>query len=323
MHAEAHRKPAGLSRLLLAPLSLLYKTGAFLALLARGRRPRSFPGLFVISVDGLSFGGSGKTPLVAAIAAALLARGCRVAIVSRGYRSRLERAGGLVAAGHDSATAGDEPLMLKRRFPASDVFVGRDRLRSLAAAAARGNRFAILDDGLQSAHIRKDFSVMLVNPDQPYHYLRHFRFLARRADRLLAYRRAARRFPGSDGGYDFALDGLYDAEGRARDVGREPLVAFSALGDNDRFARDLGRFNLAAFVPFPDHHAYSAADLRELEALRSARGAAWLVCSEKDFVKAGPLAGAGLPLLQARNEIQLPGDLIPQIIAHAEKKGFL
>lgn len=164
---------------------------------------------------------------------------------------------------------------------------------------------------------------MLVNPDQPYFYLRHFRFLARRDRRLLAYRRARRPFPGSDGWYDFAFSGLYDAEGRARDVGREPIVAFSALGDNQRFAGDLARFNLAAFVPFPDHHAFGAADLAQLEALRVAKGAAWLVCSEKDFAKARPLAGAGLPLLLARNEIQLPQDLIPQILAHAEEKGFL
>ncbi len=323
MHAEAHREPPRLSRLLLDPLSLLYKSGAALALLGRGLRPRSFPGLFVISVDGLSFGGSGKTPLVMAIGAALEARGRRFAVVSRGYRSRGEKEGLLVQAGHDSAAAGDEPLMIKQRFPGQDVFVGRDRLRSLRQAEARGNRFALLDDGFQSTHIRKDFSVMLVNPDQPYFYLRHFRFLARRDRRLLAYRRARRPFPGSDGWYDFAFSGLYDAEGRARDVGREPIVAFSALGDNQRFAGDLARFNLAAFVPFPDHHAFGAADLAQLEALRVAKGAAWLVCSEKDFAKARPLAGAGLPLLLARNEIQLPQDLIPQILAHAEEKGFL
>ena len=47
------------------------------------------------------------------------------------------------------------------------MFIGRDRLRSIAAAAAANDRIVILDDGFQSSHIRKDFSIMLVNPATP------------------------------------------------------------------------------------------------------------------------------------------------------------
>ena len=35
---------------------------------------------------------------------------------------------------------GDEPWLLKKYFPDQDVFIGRDRLRSIATAAARNNR---------------------------------------------------------------------------------------------------------------------------------------------------------------------------------------
>ena len=93
----------------------------------------------------------------------------------------------------------------------------------------------------------------------------------------------------------------------------------------------MGRYRLAAFRGFADHHAFTAEDIRALEALRKEKGAAWLVCTEKDFCKMrhllapGPLAGdlANIPLLYARNEIQLPGDVIAAIIEHAAKKGLL
>jgi tetraacyldisaccharide 4'-kinase len=273
-----------------------------------------------------------------AIGKAFEARGARFAVISRGYRSRFEKKGVRVGSGHSCRDVGDEALMLKTRFPGQEVFIGRDRLRSIAAAAASGVRILILDDGFQSSHIRKDFSIMLVNPNHPYYYLRHFPGLCRRADRVLAFRPAPQA-QGAVPGYDFAITGFRDVHDRPVEIGADPLVAFSALGDNARFADDMGRFNLAAFRGFADHHAFTPEDLRALEALRREKGAAWLVCTEKDlgklkpFLAPGSPAGdrvsarrdglQGIPLLYARNEIQLPGDLIAGIIEHAEKKGLL
>lgn len=339
MQHRAHPALPGLSRVLLDPLSLLFKAAAYVHWKIKGLRQQAFPGLFIISADGLSFGGSGKTPLVMAIGQALEARGARFAIISRGYRARYEKAGIRVESSHGCAEVGDEPQMLKARFPNQDVFIGRDRLRSIAAAAARGDRIIILDDGLQSSHIRKDMSILLINPAHPYYYLRHFRFLSRRADRALVFRPQGQGARQEDGTYDFAITGLLDARGHEIDIADAPLIAFSALGDNERFAADMRRWRLAAYRPFPDHHAYTADDLRSLDALRREKGAAWMVCTEKDFCKLRGLLAPGsrggdrgetrrdglqgLPLLYARNEIQLPGDLIEQVVTHAAAKGFI
>jgi tetraacyldisaccharide 4'-kinase len=322
MQLRADPSLSGLSRLLLDPLSLLFKALSYANLKIRARRQKAFPGLFIISVDGLSFGGAGKTPLVIALGSALEARGARFAVISRGYRSRFEKNGGLVESTHTCEDVGDEPLMLKARFPAQDVFIGRDRLRSIAAAAARNNRILILDDGFQSSHIRKDFSVMLVNPRHPYFYLRHFRFLARRADRVLTYRGTASGRTAADA-YGFAITKFLDASGCEASLGDGPVVAFAALGDNERFAGDMGRYRLASFRGYADHHAFGPEDIRSLEAWRRERGASWMVCTEKDFCKVKNLLPPGLPLLYTQNEIQLPEDLIAQIIEHAEKKGFI
>jgi tetraacyldisaccharide 4'-kinase len=322
-----HRRDPALSRLsrsFLNLLSLPFKAIAFCNWKLKSLRRQAFPGMFIVSVDGLSFGGAGKTPLVMAIGKALEARGARFAVISRGYRSRFEKKGIRVESGHSSRDVGDEALMLKRRFPGQEVFIGRDRLRSIAAAAARNIRILILDDGFQSSHVRKDFSVMLVNPGHPYYYLRHFRRQARREDRVL-YFNSSTRAPAEEtaDGYNFAITGFADANDRPVEVGTAPLVAFAALGDNARFADDMGRYRLAAFRGFADHHAYTLEDLRSLEALRREKGASWLVCTEKDLGKIKSFLPPGIPLLYARNEIQLPGDVIAGIIEHAAEKGFI
>jgi tetraacyldisaccharide 4'-kinase len=322
-----HRADPALSRLsrpFLNLLSLPFKTIAFCHWKIRSLRQQSFPGLFIVSVDGLSFGGSGKTPLVMAIGKALEARGARFAVISRGYRSRFEKKGVRVETGHSSQDVGDEALMLKRRFPGQEVFIGRDRLRSITAAVAMKIRILILDDGFQSSHIRKDYSLMLVNPGHPYYYLRHFRFQARNVDRVLAFLPALRAQGGEAAvGYDFAITAFFDADDRPVEVGTAPLVAFSALGDNARFAGDMERYRLAAFRGFADHHAFTPGDLRSLEALRREKGAAWLVCTEKDLGKIKSSLAPEIPLLYARNEIQLPGGVIAGIIENAAKKGFI
>lgn len=56
----------------------------------------------VISVGNITVGGTGKTPLVAWIARHLSARGCRPAIVSRGY-------GGTAGRGPRVVSRGDGP----------------------------------------------------------------------------------------------------------------------------------------------------------------------------------------------------------------------
>src|SRR5262249_56279373 len=84
--------------LLLYPLSLVFR----LAVAARrlmyrvGALPSARAGIPVIVVGNLTVGGTGKTPLILALAKALRERGLRPGIISRGYRGAgpAPRAGG-------------------------------------------------------------------------------------------------------------------------------------------------------------------------------------------------------------------------------------
>lgn len=324
MHFRANSTLYRLSLPALNLISLLFKTIAFADFKIKRLHQKYFPELFIISVDNLSFGGTGKTPLVIAIGRELEARSLPFAIVSRGFRSGHEKEGTLVEATQSVEEIGDEPWLLKKYFPCRDIIVGRDRLRSIAMAAARGNRFVIMDDGFQSAQVRKDFSIMLINPQHPFFYLRHFKFMARYESLVLHYQQAKQQGAAVPAGtYAFSGTDLLDQRHERVDVGQDRIIAFSALGDNERFEKDMSRYRLTAFRGFPDHHAFKAADLRALEALRKKEGAAWMVCTEKDLCKINKALRADIPLIYCRNKIELPGDAIEQIFHHAAKKGFL
>ena len=324
MYARANSTLYRLSLPALNLISLLYKAVAFIHFEIKALRQKHFPDLFIISVDSLSFGGTGKTPLVIALGQALEKRSLTFAVVSRGYRSAHEKNGAVVEPVQTAEEVGDEPWLLKKYFPRQDIIIGRDRLRSIAVAAARKKRFVIMDDGLQTSQVRKDFSMMLINPDHPYFYLRHFKFMACHENLVLRYRKPERQGAAMPPGtYAFSGVDFLDQKHQRVDVGAEKIIAFSALGDNDRFKDDMGRFQLAAFRGFPDHHAFRASDLQALDELRKERGAVWMVCTEKDFCKIDVTIRAAVPLIYCRNKIELPGDAIEQIIHHAAKKGFL
>lgn len=117
----------------------------------------------VIVVGNLSVGGTGKTPLVVAIARALQARGWSPGVVARGYGANLRHAV-MVEANSDVAQCGDEPLLV-RQLAGVPVAVGRDR-----AAAARlllsthtGCNLIIADDGLQHRRLGRDVEVAVIN----------------------------------------------------------------------------------------------------------------------------------------------------------------
>jgi tetraacyldisaccharide 4'-kinase len=151
----------------------------------------------VISVGNLTVGGSGKTPVVAALARLLLQAGERPAILSRGY-ARQEPVDGVVLVSDgvnvlDTVErSGDEPHMLARTVPGAAVAVCSDRfLAGRLAERVCGATVHILDDGFQHVQLSRDVDLLLVRQadvdDQvlPAGRLREPAAAARVADALL------------------------------------------------------------------------------------------------------------------------------------------
>jgi tetraacyldisaccharide 4'-kinase len=145
-------------------------------------------GCLVVVVGNLTVGGTGKTPVVEKLARALNERGRKVAILSRGYKSKApplwkkwwywlshteEPPPRVVSDGNrvllDSEQAGDEPYMLARNLPGVVVLVDKNRVKAGAYAIKRyGCDTLVLDDGFQYLHLKGRLNLLLVDKTNPF-----------------------------------------------------------------------------------------------------------------------------------------------------------
>ena len=146
------------------------------------------PGVIVISIGNLTVGGTGKTPVVEMFARTLQDGGRRVAVLSRGYKSkkpplfrRLQRKWlgmerrkpRVVHDGQklllDSRFAGDEPFMLAKSLGNVVVLSYKDRVRAaLHAIREMGCDTLILDDGMQYLALRHRLEICLIDRQAPF-----------------------------------------------------------------------------------------------------------------------------------------------------------
>jgi tetraacyldisaccharide 4'-kinase len=151
-----HGEP-GLLSALLSPFGLIY-AGATRRRLAQG--PRQRVGVPVICVGNLNAGGTGKTPVVIALAERLRDRGVVAHAVSRGHGGTLDGPVRVDERRHSASDTGDEPLLLAAFLP---TWVARDRVAGAQAAVAAGAQVILLDDGFQNPGLAHDLSIVVVD----------------------------------------------------------------------------------------------------------------------------------------------------------------
>jgi tetraacyldisaccharide 4'-kinase len=305
----------------LLPLSLLF------FLLAGGKRrftkPQRLP-TPVIVVGNLIVGGAGKTPLTLWLAGRLRQRGWRPGIISRGY-------GGSAVAPRAVETAasplavGDEPLLLARRAGVP-VWVGGDRAAAGQALLAANPDVDLLlcDDGLQHQRLARDVELVVFDSRGagngwllPAGPLREPLARLQTVDAVIC--NGAVDLPLPNGVPRFAMrlqPGAFyclnqpeqscSPDFLAKRLAGRPLYAVAGIGDPERFFRTLEALGLTfSRHPFPDHHAYTAADLAF-----AADGA--LLMTEKDAVKCAGLALGEAWVLPV--EAELPPALVELVV---------
>ncbi|TAL10205.1 MAG: tetraacyldisaccharide 4'-kinase, partial [Nitrospirae bacterium] len=159
----------------LIPLASLYGLAmrARSALYAGGLLTQHALPCRVISIGNLTVGGTGKTPVVIALATALRDRGRRVGVVSRGYKRSSVDAIVDVSDGHrvqgDPGDTGDEPFLIAQRCPGVPVAVGADR--PLVGRHLIGRYHIdtlIMDDGYQHLALRRDTNILVLDAGAPF-----------------------------------------------------------------------------------------------------------------------------------------------------------
>jgi tetraacyldisaccharide 4'-kinase len=287
-----------LVRALLTPVSWLW--AAVTAWKIRKARPVD-PGVPVICVGNVTLGGAGKSPIVRTILERLRARGVAAEGLSRGYGGSAKGPLKVDPGRHDAAEVGDEPLMMAASIP---FWVSRDRAAGAIAAAAGGAQAVVLDDGHQNPSLRKALSLVVVDGETrggewpfgdgsvfPAGPMREpLRAGLARADAVILMLPADVVIP------DRRLVALFEPLpvliARFRPDAPPPpgpQLGFAGVGKPWKVERALkaAGCDLVDFAPYPDHHAYTAADMGFL-ATRAATLNAGLVTTEKDWVRLSP-----------------------------------
>lgn len=301
----------GLYALLLLPLSLVF---AFLSAARRGLYRAGIKTIHklpvpVVVVGNITVGGSGKTPVVLALAQRLKAAGWRPGIISRGYGGKpvVEQ----VSSQSDPAKAGDEPVLLARRS-GCPVFVGADRVAAARALLefAPDCNVLISDDGLQHYALARDIELAVLDGRGLGNgYLLPAGPLRECASRLNSVDAVV-----LNGSVTLPLDlkqprtfqmqlmaGSFYKLGqpeqkistdalRARGL---KLAAIAGIGHPARFFSQLEALGLVFSAhAFPDHHPYQPEELTVL-------GAEAILMTEKDAVKCESFAPIALVGLEA------------------------
>lgn len=265
-------------------------------------------GLAVISVGNLAVGGTGKTPVSGWIVGRVLAAGKRPALVSRGYAS-------------------DELALHRRWHPEVPVVADTDRVAAARRAQAEGAQVAVLDDAFQHRRLARDLDVVLLAAEDgfpgrtlPRGPFREPAGSLERADIVLVTRRTAaagqaatlaeavaRRFPSTEVAVLHLAPGRWqDLQGHPAEAPEGPVLAAAAVARPRDFAANVEAAlgERVALAAHPDHHEYSAADVR---ALRRRAGSRTVVVTEKDAVKLVEHADALGPARVLSQELRWEG----------------
>jgi tetraacyldisaccharide 4'-kinase len=285
----------------------------------------------VVSIGNLHWGGAGKTPLTAAVAAHLRDRGLAVCILSRGYGSQGQRGESVrvVSTGQGPLlgprVAGDEPVLLAGEVPGVSIVVSPDRYRGgLHALERLPNRpdLFLLDDGFSHLALARDLDLVAFPAADPFGggrllpsgRLREPLEAIARAHAVLltgaaqpgdgvALAAALQPFGFAGPGFSCptrTAPARFSGSGGSELPAGTPVFLVSAIARPDGFTAAVRAqgFEILGELRFPDHHPYPPESLDRIAAAFRTSGAAALLATAKDRVKLLGRLPADLPLAE-------------------------
>ncbi len=302
----------------LSVLSLMYRSiiGLRQALYRYGLLRSKKLDCTVISVGNITLGGTGKTPMVVAMAGLLSRKQRKPAVISRGYGRTDDSLTIVVSDGKsvlaDAQTGGDEPVLIGSKLQGVPVVVGKRRYEASCYAL---QRFAvdliILDDGFQHLKLKRNLDIVLVDAADPFGneklfpagILREPVASLRRAQAVILTRAdapvmletlkesirratAARIFTSRQKASD--LIDIHTGSVKLLSALRgSRVLAFSGIARPQSFItllKSLGAIVIAE-CSYPDHHQYSKTDLAAIFQKAADERVSMIVTTEKDGVR--------------------------------------
>ncbi|MFZ3012471.1 MAG: tetraacyldisaccharide 4'-kinase [Nitrospira sp.] len=275
----------------------------------------------VVSVGNLTVGGTGKTPIVILLTEWLVAKGKRVAILSRGYKRTstvpylLVSDGSRILAG--PSEAGDEPFLMAQRCPRAVVAVGADRVAlGRWVLEQYPVDYIMLDDGFQHRALHRDVDLVLLDATDaagldallPSGRLREPLEALERASAVVITRADSRQDveavqqrlrkiarPSEDvievvfRPESFLAIGSAGPQALEWGQGKRAWLV-SGIGNSPSFRRSVESIGVEILgeTVFEDHHRYCEEEIRQIRATVQTNGSEIVLTTEKDGGKLSP-----------------------------------
>jgi tetraacyldisaccharide 4'-kinase len=242
----------------------------------------------VIIVGNISVGGTGKTPLVVLLAEYFKNKGFKPGIVSRGYGGKLSGKTQQVRPDSDPRLVGDEPVLIAKRT-ACPVAVAVKRRKAAEELIEYCDCDLILcDDGLQHYSLGRDIEIAVIDGQRrfgnnrclPAGPLREPVSRLKTVDFVVSKYIAARHEYKMEYSYG-DLVSLTDPDKLVpiSSFAGQSVHAIAGIGNPDRYFSYLRNQKINLIMhEFPDHHAFTAEDIKFNDGLP-------VVMTEKDAVK--------------------------------------
>ena len=259
-----------------------------------------------ICVGNITVGGTGKTPHTEMILRKLQENGrTNLAVLSRGYK---RKSVGFQLAGPDATArlVGDEPLQTARKFPSVKVAVDKNRIQGCEKLADAS--LIILDDAFQYRKLNPTLSIVLVDYNRPifedrllpWGNLRDLPSQIRRAQIVIVTKCPAeldevergewrKRLKLADEQQLFFTNIQYCPtkavfpEADQHYLYSQRLVLISGIANNAPLRQYLSdTYKIVERLEFPDHHRFTAGDIRSIASALKTYPTACLMTTEKD-----------------------------------------
>lgn len=270
----------------------------------------------VISVGNLTVGGTGKTPVVMHLLEWAVSKNIQVGVISRGYKGSYQGVGEVDLSKAASLQFGDEPALIKSRFPKVPIFVARKRVNAANALLQKypETRLIFADDAFQHQALKRNLDIVLIDATEPFSAYKPLPW-GRARESFSALERAhfvlitksnlveanvvesliheiMRSFP-----KEKIFKTEYGSENYVRIIKNEMklphrILLVSGIGRPQAFEEMLrknNRFQVQDHVVYADHHQYVAADIEVIRKKMLEVGAEGIMTTEKDAIKLSAL----------------------------------
>ena len=278
----------------------------------------------IVCVGNITVGGTGKTPTVEYLLSILDGK-FNIAVLSRGY-GRRTKGYREVQVDDTYLDVGDEPLLLKLKFPERPIIVSGDRVAGIERIRKEHPEVTliVMDDGFQHRKVKAKVNIILIDSTRPIDNdemlplgrLRdlpsrlseaHIFIVTKCSDKMLPIDRrlwitklrsiAYQRIYFTRYNSPMIEPVFYFEDREEVNYGMQAILV-SGIGNPRPFIKEAERrFSVIEKMIFNDHHDFTVEDLKRIYAVLKRNPRALIIMTEKDAVK---LRRAKLPMALMR-----------------------